>query len=178
MSRVYFVGPQAPLHVTDGSAVTTFTAFQDISPAPAIVLPANILEVGTEIFLSADGEFSNTGTPTLGLGFFYGTAAVPIGSGTPITTITGATSWPWHAELRGRVRSVGTAGSIHVMGMWQLGISLTTFSADQAIPPTLAARTVAIDTTTAKAVGVGATWGTSSAANTIKVNRFSVHLVS
>jgi len=73
---------------------------------------------------------------------------------------------------------VGTAGSIVGQGCWGLGISLTAFSVRQALSPTAAGRTVAIDTTAAKAVGVGATWGTSSASNTIKVNHLSVELVS
>jgi len=176
--RAYWVAPLAPFNVVDGAAFNTFTSFADISPAPPIVLPANMLEVGSEIRIEAHGEFSNTGTPTLGLGFFYGTAAVALGSGTPLTTITAATAWPWYASYRGRVRAVGTAGSIVGQGCWGLGISLTAFSVRQALSPTAAGRTVAIDTTAAKAVGVGATWGTSSASNTIKVNHLSVELVS
>jgi len=180
MSRAYWLGPIPPFHVADGAAFTTFTAFQDISPTPAIVLGAGLLEVGSELEIIADGEFSNaaTTTPTLALGLFYGTAAVPLGSGTPITTTVSAVSWGWHIEYRGRVRSVGTAGSIVGQGQWEIGTSLTAYSARQALAPTLAARTVAIDTTTAKAIGVGATWGTSAAGNSIKVNQLSVRLVN
>jgi hypothetical protein len=176
--RAYWLAPIAPFHVADGAAFTTFTAFQDVSPAPAIVLPANLLEIGSEIRVQAFGEFSNTATPTLGLGFYYGTAAVSLGTGTAITTTTGATSWPWVAEYRGRVRAIGSAGSIVGQGWWSIGVSLTAFSAMQALPATLAARTVAIDTTAAKAVGVGAVWGASSASNSIKVNQLSVELVT
>jgi hypothetical protein len=43
---------------------------------------------------------------------------------------------------------------------------------------TAAARTVTIDTTAATAVAPGAAWGTSSASNTITVNRYSVSLIS
>jgi hypothetical protein len=178
MSRQSWVAPWGPFHVTDGAAFTTFTAFQDVTPDPPILLPANLLEVGSELHVEAWGEFSNTGTPTLGLGIFYGTAAVALGSGTPLTTITGAASWPWHLEYMGRVRSVGTAGSIVGQGIWELGISLTAFSVRQALAPSLATRTVAIDTTTQKEIGVGATWGTSSGSNSIKVNHLSVRLAS
>lgn len=178
MSRQNWVAPIGPFHVTDGSPFTTFTAFQDVTPDPPIVLPGNTLEVGSEIRVEAWGAFSTTGTPTLGLGLFYGTAAVALGSGTPLTAITGATAWPWHLEYAGRVRSVGTAGSIVGQGSWELGISLTAFSVRQALAPSLAARTVAIDTTTAKEIGVGATWGTSSASNSITVNQLSVWLVT
>jgi hypothetical protein len=174
--RTYYVAPIPPLHIADGAAFNTFTTFQSIAPAPGIVLPANILEVGSELHLSAAGEFSNTGTPTLGLGFLYG--ATVLAAGTALTTITGAASWPWIAEWKGRVRSVGTAGSIQGTGEWILGISLTAFSVDQAMPATLALRTVTIDTTAATAVAPGAVWGTSNVSNTIKVTRFSAHLIS
>jgi hypothetical protein len=176
--RTYYVAPLPPLHVLDGAAFNTFTTFQSITPAPGIVIPANLLEIGSELRLTAAGEFSNTGTPTLGIGFFYGAAATPLAAGAALTTITGAASWPWTAEWRGRVRAVGTAGSIQGAGEWRLGISLTAFSVDQAMPATLALRTVAINTTTANEIGVGAVWGTSNAANTIKVTRFSAELVS
>ena len=174
--RTYYQAPIPPLHILDGAAFNTFTAFQSIAPAPPIILPANILETGSEILLTADGEFSNTGTPTLGLGFLYG--AVAIAAGTALTTITAATAWPWHAEWQGRVRSVGTAGTIQGMGWWTLGISLTAFSVTQAMPATQALRTVTIDTTAATAISPGAVWGTSSVSNTIKVTRYSCTLIS
>jgi hypothetical protein len=174
--RTYYLAPIPPLHIADGAAFTTFTTFQSIAPAPGIVLPANLLEVGSEFRLEAAGEFSNTGTPTLGLGFLYG--ATTLAAGTPVTTTTGAASWPWWMEAIGRVRSVGSAGSVHIMGQWMLGTALTAFSGAQAMPATLAARTVTIDTTAATAVAPGAAWGTSSASNSIKVNRFSVTLAS
>jgi hypothetical protein len=180
MSRQYWVAPVPPLHAVDGAAFNTFTTFQSIAPAPDIVIPANVLEVGSELHLEADGEFSNTGTPTLGLGFLLGATTLAVG--TALTTITTAVSWPWHAEANVRVRAVGASGtaSVHVMGWWMLGISLTSFSVVQAMPATLALRTISsgIDTTVANAVKPGAVWGTSSASNTIKVNRFSVDLRS
>lgn len=177
MTRSYYVAPVPPLHVLDGAAFNTFTAYQDISPTPAIKLPANLLEVGTQIRFEAKGEFSNTGTPTLSVGFFWGTAAVPLGQSRLITTTTAATSWPWHLEYQGRVRAIGTAGSIQGAGIFDLGTSLTAMTSEF-VPTTLALRTSAIDTSIEKVVGVGAQWGTSNAANTIKVNFFSVMIVS
>lgn len=174
--RTYYQAPIPPLHILDGAAFNTFTTFQSIAPTPAVVLPANILEVGSEVRLEAAGEFSNTGTPTLGLGFLFG--AVTLAVGTALTTTTAATSWPWYMEWTGRVRSVGTTGTIHGMGAWKLGTSLAAFSTEQAMPVTLALRTVTIDTTAATAVAPGAVWGTSSVSNTIKVNRFSCTLIS
>lgn len=183
MTNMKLVQPLNPLHITQGPAFNTFTTFQQIlvsSTFPAPVLPANILEPETELWLSADGEFSNTGTPTLGIGFRYGAAtpATDLAAPTAITTTTGATSWPWHAEWVGRVRGTGTSGTIQGQGHWWIGTSLTAFSTIQAIPVTAAARTVTIDTTTAQALAPGAVWGASSASNTIRVDRFTVLVVS
>jgi len=178
MARQYWLAPIPPLHVLDGASFGTFTAFQSVTPTPGIILPANLLEVGSELHLEADGEYTTTASVTFGLGFFYGTAAVVLAVGTALASGAAATSWPWHAEWTGRVRAVGTAGSIQGSGFWLLGTSLTTFAAAQAMPATLALRTVAIDTTVAKEVGVGAVCGTSAAGNTIKVNRYSATLVS
>jgi hypothetical protein len=177
--RTYYQAPIPPLHILDGAAFNTFTTFQSVTPAPGIILPANILEPGSEIRLEAAGEYSNTGTPTLGFGFFYGTAAsVALAVGTGIATGSSVASCPWYAEWTGRVRSVGATGSIHGMGAWKLATSLTTFSAEQAMPVTLALRTVTINTTAATEVGIGAVWGTSSASNSVKTNRLSCTLIS
>jgi len=175
MPRTYWVAPSPPMHIIDGAAFNTFTAFQDISPAPAIKLPPNTGEPGLTLELEAWGEFSNTGTPTLSLGFFWGTAAVVLAQTALITTTTAATSWPWWLYYRGRVRTQGATGSIVGMGRLLLGTSLTALT-QQFLPTTLALRTVAIDTSIEKVVGVGAQWGTSSVSNTIKVNQFDVTL--
>lgn len=177
MSRQYWASPVPPLHVTSGAAFTTFTAFQDISPAPAIKLPANILEPGSQIELLAMGHFSNTGTPTLSLGFFFGTAAVPLGQSGLITTTTSAAAWPWQLQYKGRVRTVGTTGTIYGQGELRLGTSLTAY-AGQFTPTTQALRTTTIDTTIEKVIGVGAQWGTSSASNSVTTEFLSVLLLS
>ena len=179
MARQYWVSQVPYLHVASGPFFNTFTTFQQIlvnTTTPAPVIPANLFDVGVEIHLEADGEFSNTGTPTLGLGFLYG-AATPVttlAAPTALTTVTTAVAWPWHAEWTGRVRAVGTAGSIQGAGWWMIGTALNTFSVVQAVPVTAAGRVVAIDTTVAQAIAPGAVWGTSSASNTIRVDRFSV----
>ena len=183
MARQYWVTPIPPFRDASAAAFNTFTTFQQIlvnTTTPAPVLPGGLLELGSELHLEADGEFSNTGTPTLGIGFRYGAAtpATDLALPTAITTTTGATSWPWHAEWHGQVRAVGTAGSIKGQGFWWIGTSLTAASTTQNIPNTLALRTVAFDTTTAQAFAPGAVWGTSNASNTITVDNFRVWLIN
>jgi hypothetical protein len=176
--RQYWVAPIPPFHTADGAAYNTSVTLTDVSPAPAITLPANFLEQGSEIELEACGQFSNTGTPTLLLGFYHGgVAGVALAASSAITTTTGAAAWPWIIRYRGVVRAVGSTGSIVGQGWLKLGTSLTAF-AMSAIPVTAAARTVTIDTTTAKSITCGAQWGTSNASNTLTCNDISVKVVT
>lgn len=178
MTRQYFVSPVPPLHIASGTPLATSTTLTDISPLPPIVLPAGILELGSIIRLRAAGQFSTTGTPTLLLGFYLGgVAGVALAATAATTTGSGAAAWPWMMQYQGRVRAVGTAGSIVGQGNLHMGSSLVAL-ADVALPATAAARTVAIDTTAAKSITCGAQWGTSSASNTITCDEISVELLS
>lgn len=178
MSSVYqyWVAPVPPFHVADGTAYNTSTTLTDISPAPAVVIPANTLLPGSEVILEAHCTFSNTATPTLLLGFYYGAVAgAALAASSAVTTTTGATSWPVILRYRGRVRTIGTAGSIYGQGELLLGTALTAFTV-RPIPEVAASRTVTIDTTAAKSITVGGQWGTSSASNTITCNEISLDL--
>jgi len=174
------VTPLSPIHVVDGAPFASFTTFQDISPSPQLVIPQQWMEVGLDIDLEAWGEFSNTGTPTLALGFWFNGAAgaAPtsiLAQNALTTTVTGATAWPWRARYTGTLRAVASGasgGSWNGQGEVMVGGSLTAWATGfpAPIPTTAAARTVACDVTAARAIGVGAAWGTSNASNTIKVN--------
>lgn len=169
--RLPIVGPLTPLHVVDGSAFTTFTTFQDVSPSPQLVIPQQMMDVGMELFLYAHGEFSTTGTPTLSAGFWFNGAAgaAPtsiLAQSAAITTGSGAAAWPWEMWWRGRLRSIGSSGSFKGVGSLILGTSLTAESLNP-LPVTQALRTVTVDTTANRAIGVGAAWGTSNASNSI-----------
>ncbi|MEO5664881.1 MAG: hypothetical protein ABIR39_16550 [Nocardioides sp.] len=138
-----------------------------------------MLEIGSEIEIYAEGQFSNTATPTLLLGLYYGgVAGVALAASAAVTTVTAAVAWPWQMQWRGTVRAVGTAGSIQGQGRLLMPASISQFQAPYAAPITLALRTVAVDTTVAKSITVGAQWGTSSASNTLTCTNISVQLVS
>jgi hypothetical protein len=137
------------------------------------VLPANFLQAGSAMRFTAFGTFSNTATPTLLLGIYYGgVAGIALAVTGATTTTTGATNWPWRIELTTTVRTTGSAGTAISQGFVDLATSLTAVSR---IPiPATALATVAIDTTAAKALTVGAQWGTSSASNTLTLHGFQV----
>jgi hypothetical protein len=179
--RLPIAGPLTPLHVADGASFSTFTTFIDVSPVPQLVLPQQMMDVGTELYLYASGEFSTTGTPTLSIGFWFNGAAgaAPtsiLAQSNTITTGT-ATAWPWEAWWRGRLRAIGSSAQFVGLGTLELGTSLTAYSLNP-MPITQALRTVTVDTTANRAIGVGAAWGTSNASNSILVHHLSALALS
>jgi len=176
-----FAAGQGGYPTAAGAAFSNFTALQDISPTPLPVVYPYQLRIGHKLELEAEGSFSTTGTPTLGMAFLWGATAGAAGSpavlcqSTSITTGSGAASWPWHLRARGIITAVGSSGSIIISGEWYYGTSLSAVTVVP-VPITLALRTVTIDTTTLKLLGVGAVWNTASASNSITVNNFTATL--
>ena len=177
---LYLTEPVGPFH-TAARATNTFTAKQDVSPSPVPVIPAGKLRAGTKLHIRAAGDYTTTGTPNLTLGFWLGTRAlaitVDIALTSVITTAT-ATAWPWWMEWDGLCTAVGTAGTLLGQGQAQLGSALTTFNSEVPLPITAALRTVTIDTTIERAIGVSATWSASSASNQVTVNNHRVLILN
>lgn len=170
------IAPPGVPSVNAGTAYNTSITVTDVSPAPQFILPANTLVAGSVLSVRAAGVFSNTGTPTLILGVYYGAVAGTLLAATAATTTTtAAANWQWRLEWEGVVKTAGTAGTVHGKGVLWLATSATAFSAIP-IPNATPQTAITIDTTTAKAVTVGATWGTSSASNTLTCNYCIVHL--
>ncbi len=160
-----------------GAAYASSAALTDVSAAPQFFIPANYLQVGSVIKCEAVLSASNTATPTLLLGFYYGgIAGTALAATSAITTTTAMTNWPWRLRYLGHVRSVGSTGTIMGGGEVWAPTSLTA-GAWRPIPETALA-TVTIDTTATKALTVGAQWGASSASNTLTVQMFTVECLS
>lgn len=150
-----------------------------MSLAPQVVLPANFLQIGSAIRCTGWGTFSNTATPTLLLGVYYGgVAGVALAATTAITTITAATIWPWRVQTETTVRTVGASGTALTQGFCLMPASITQYQAAYAMPASASATAVTIDTTTAKAITLGAQWSASSASNALFVQQFLVESVA
>jgi hypothetical protein len=151
-----------------GTAYASSNTITDVSPSPGLQLPANLLGVNSVITVESWLSASNTATPTLLLGVYYGgVAGVALAATSAITTTTAMTAWPWRIRYKGIVRTTGTTGTIIGGGDVWVPTSLTA-GAWRPIPETAFAA-VTIDTTVAKTVTIGATWGTNSASNTLTV---------
>lgn len=159
----------------DGTALANSTTLTSISPAPDVVIPANYLQIGSRIRVTGTGRFGTTATPTLTLGVYYGGAAgVALATTGALTTPAGAVNMTWYLQAIIDVRTNGTTGTAMCTG---LVAGLTSATAVNLIPATAPA-TATIDTTAAKALVLGATWGTANASNTITCHSWMVETLA
>jgi len=162
-----------------GANYTNSTTINDVSPAPQLVLPANFMYVGQSLRMTAFGTFSTSGTtPTLILGFYYnGVAGTALAATRTLTAPNTATvNWLWRLEATATVRSVGSSGTIITQGFCDIASSLTALVHEPM--PAIALSTVTIDTTAAKALTVGATWGTAASTNILTCHQFLVEAMN
>ena len=160
-----------------GSAYASSTSATDVSPGNPQYLTVPPLYVGQKFHLVAYGIASNTSTPTLNMGFYYGgVAGTALLTSGAITTTTAMTAWPWHMEAWVEVKSLGSSGTVWSKGWLDLPTSLTAIA--RTSMPATQTQPITVDTTTAKAITAGATWGTNSASNTLTCEGFHVHLLN
>ena len=170
---------------TVGAAYASSTTITDVSTNPQYVLPPNMVTtVGQTMHLVAGGVFSNTGTPNLTLGFYKNTqttsGATGVGGAAVAATAATATASSvsniiWFMEYWGVFTAVGASATMLGYGFVDLGTSATA-TTHIPIPNATPQTAVSWNTTVPNLVTVGATWGTSSASNTLTCNVFSVQL--
>jgi hypothetical protein len=166
MTANYFVGTYEPYQMADGSPLASSTTLTDISVAPQFTIGVHcpLLMPGSKMRITAQGKFSTTATPTLLIGLYYGgVAGSALAATAALTTISGAANTTWRAQWFLTCRTIGTSGTILTMGS-VYGVTAVTAVAQA---PASAPAAVTVDTTTGKALTIGAQWGTSSASNTI-----------
>lgn len=140
-----------------------------ISPPPDISFGSTVpwLQPGDMYYLHASGRMSNTGTPTLKLGFYYGgvpATGVTLAESAAFTTITSTVNWRWEIDAMMTVLTIGTSGTIMCQGHSWFPTAANTSQFRQM--PEVAPTTATVDTTVAKSLTVGATWSASSVSNT------------
>jgi hypothetical protein len=173
-----WTAPAGPLIDGVSIAKNTFTSYAPLllGSAGGIQPRVSQLQPGSRLSVYAWGVASNTGTPTLVLGVYYGAVgAVDLAISAAKTTTTAMSNWVWELWYDGRVVGNGTTGTIIGHGRWRVPTSLTAWT-EFNLPETAPAA-VTIDTSIAKNVGIGAAWSASSASNTITLHdlRVEVH---
>lgn len=163
----------SPADIADGTALANSTTLTDISPAKSLVIPAQYLYPGQVFQVVANGRVSTTATPTLNLGIYYGAVAgTALGTTGAITTTSGVTNVPWRLEAWVKIKTKGATGTALTIG--EVGGISGTAGVSVVPIPASAPADVTIDTTAAKDLTVGATWGTASASNTITCHQFFI----
>lgn len=161
----------SPPYTADGAAYASSNTLTDVSPTPNTIIPAMYLLPGTILEVRASGRLSTTGTPTLNLGVYYGgVAGTALCTTGTVTSASGASNVTWDLTATLMVRTIGSAGSIFATGRVH-GIAAPTAVMMPASAPAVVS---SLDTTAAKALTVGATWGTNSASNTLTVHQFAI----
>jgi hypothetical protein len=155
MPSTLWSAPVPPLGVVSNSAAVA-AALTDYSPQETVI-PGGLLNVGTRIRLRASGSYvtsAATATPTWG--FYLTNAGSTLTAGTSLALAvtaaqtvanTASASWPWSMEWDGQVRAVSTAAAASAVyfgqGKYYPPVTnISTFAAPQAMPITLALRTV------------------------------------
>jgi hypothetical protein len=159
-----------------GSALANSVAATDITAGAntageAFTLPASYLQVGMQFRVKARGIISNTGTPTLLLGLYYGgVAGTALATTGAVATVASLSNNIWSLDADLRIDGVGTGGAIRT-----LGVVSGPYAAATSLPASSSSgNSVSVNTSTANILTVGATWGTASASNTLQVVMFTV----
>lgn len=152
--------------VTVASTASETTLLSSTGSAGGLLLLKDGFTTGKTYRVSGCGVFSNTGTPTLNIKVKFGSTAI-LATG-DITTVTAASDREFSFSGLITVKSLGASGTVNGQGIFvetlATGVSLN-------YPMTNAAA-VTVDTTANQTVNVTATWGASSASNTITLTNF------
>ena len=188
MSRQYF--SETPFWSTSaGTAIATSTT--ETILVPNTTIPANYMNDGRLIRLKATGAYGTTATPTLIFRVRWGgVSGTVLSTSSTITTTSGTGSGAsmtalWVADIIIQTRSNGSAGTLFTNGDGVLFNSANPTSGtvtNYGLPFVLASGAtggttpvaVTADLTADTALSFTAQWGTSNAANSIRLDTYSV----
>lgn len=159
----------------DGTAIANSTTETIIFPN--ITIPANMLQDGRIIRLTAYGRYSSTATPTLTFRARWGGVAGTVLSASGAVTVgSGVTAGMWRMEIVIQVRANGSTGSVFSMGEVEITddaaqtVGSATNATAVAIMGSAGAATpaaVTVDLTADTALSITAQWSAASASNTL-----------
>lgn len=176
-----------------GTAQNTFTAAQVIgNGSNAAYLPIgffNTNSLGKTLKIVADGIYSTTGSPTLQLGVSLDTTFGTVSSTTfatgAVTAGTTVTNAWWHFDIELTVQSLtevdphtsatGTVANIVGLGTAIIATSATATTAQSVLTMGSTSPATGANIFSAQFLEIYAAWGTSSASNTITLERSTVY---
>lgn len=168
--------------VADGTAVANTTT--ETILFPNVTIPANYMQDGRALKLTAYGKYSTTGTPTMVFSIRWGGAAgTLLAKSTTITGGSGITNAMWMTEAWIQTRTNGATGTLFIHGLSALGSGLTTpavgsataapgFSFLSSAASQITPAAVTVDLTADTALSLTGTWSAASASNTTTGNHY------
>jgi hypothetical protein len=153
--------------VADGTAVANTTT--ETILFPNITIPANYLQDGRVLRLTAFGKLSTTATPTITFAVRWGgVSGTVLATTEAITTGSGVTNVNWSTECLIVTRSSGATGTLLVMGNARVHTSATAVAVNVfSVSGYDAPAAVTVDLTADTALSLTADWSAASASNTI-----------
>lgn len=174
MGRQYFMDPIYWV-VSDGSAIANTTAETIIFTNQTV--PANYLQGGRQLRITAYGRHSTTATPTLTFRLRWGGVGGTVLAASGAMTCGSAVSAAmWMVELLVQTRLDGPTGTLFVTGFARLGedaastVGSATNAGAQDFMGSAGVATpaaVTVDLTPDTALSLTATWSAASASNTL-----------
>jgi len=151
----------------DGTAVANTTT--ESIAFPNLTIPANFLQDGRTLRLTAFGKLSTTGTPTIIFAIrFGGVTGTLLATTEAITTASGAANTAWSLDVLIQVRANGATGSLLVMGNTRVNLTASTVTAGVfGVSGFDAPAPVTVDLTADTALSITAKWSAASSSNTL-----------
>jgi len=159
---------------TDGTAVASTTA--ETIAFPNITIPANYLQGGRVLRLTAYGRLSSVSAATIRFRLRLGGSAGTLIWDSGLITTNSPTAALWKVAIIIQVRSNGASGTVFSIGDVIVGSATAPTVASATGAPAIALggsagddtpAAVTVDLTTAQDLALTATWGASSASNTL-----------
>lgn len=151
----------------DGTAIHTTTTEAIIFPN--VVIPANYMQDGRALRLTAYGKLSTTATPTITFAIRWGgVSGTLLATTEAITNGSGVSNVNWSITAILQTRSNGAAGTILAMGDATVQTSATATTHNVfGISGYDAPAVATVDLTSDTALSLTADWSASSASNTL-----------
>lgn len=173
MSRQYW-GEGLTWATSDGTAVAS-TNVETIA-IPNVTIPANYMQDGRTLRITAFGELSTTGTPTMIFGFRWGgVAGTALAISDAITTTNNSAKLMWRVQMYITTRTNGSSGSLFATG--DVTVDLTTSTQTTQVFGVAGNDTpvaASVDLTADTALAFTATWSASSSSNTLTTHNYYI----
>ena len=171
-----------------GAALASSVAATSLLPTAAVyTLPSNWFYIGRMLRLRASGQISATSAgPTLTFAFWLGTLATPIvvfnGGANPLVA-RATTNVAWDLEMIMTCRAIGSGTAANLIGTGKLTSEACLGSAASVavvnnLPLTAPAVGTGFDSTITNVANLAATWGTSSASNSIQLMQYALEAMN